>query len=188
MSRFEKAVAQFSEIIRGLHKPDLTPMEAMNSFHGWMGQVQRVLAVANQDLSDQLASLRSEGVDTLEAVQEFGSYQMSMAEALDEIGEILKGCNSVHAFLEAEPRLAVIMEKIEGAASDLEMLLDGEPEEEPGPGPLPDSIRECLDRVEQALQHIVRYAEVRNHEDLLELSEQLDLAQEALADFLEDDD
>jgi len=187
VSRFDDAVAHFTGILKKCRQPGLTPADAMNQFYGWMGQVQRLLSLANQDLAQQLNSLRADGVDTLEAVSDFATYQNSMAEVLDEIGGILKGCTTVQALLAAEGRLNECLKKLEAAGNDLGALLDEE-EEEPGNGPLPEDVAECLDRMEEAMQHLVHYAENREHQDLLELSAQLDLAKAALDKFLQADD
>jgi len=156
----------------------------MIQFYGWMGQVQRLLSLANQDLAQQLTTLRANGVDTLEAVSDFATYQNSMAEVLDEIQEILKGCTTVQALLAAEGRLNECLAKLEAAGNDLGTLLDEE-EEDPGHGSLPEDVAECLDRMEEAMQHMVHYSENRDHEDLLQLSAQLDLARSALDKFLQ---
>ncbi|MBS2040195.1 hypothetical protein JST97_34730 [bacterium] len=184
MSRFDEAVAQFNRILQKFHQPNLTPAEAHSQFYGWMGQVQRLLSVANEELSRQLAGLRTEGVDTLAAVSEFSDYQMAMSAALDDISEILKGCNSVQALLDAESRLNECLARVEQAGDHLGALLD-EDESESGPGPLPDDVADCLDHLEAAMQHMVRYSEQREHDDLLRLAALLDQARDSLGKFLQ---
>lgn len=182
VSRFDRVLGQFNEMVLKLNQPGLTPVDAMNQFHVWMGAVQQVLHQANQEVNSHLPALRAQGGDTLEVLKEFGEYQSGLAASLDEISQTLRGCTSVQAFQEAQVSLMQSLQKMEALGHNLDTFLDGE--EDPGPGPLPDSVRECLDCLEQGLQYLVRYAEVREHEDLLRLSQQLDQARQALDSFL----
>jgi hypothetical protein len=183
MSRFEDAVTRFTGILRRCHEPGLNAAEAMSQFYGWMGQVQRLLSLANQELTQQLAELRTQGGDTLQAVQEFADYQASLAEGLDEITAILRDCPNVHALLDAEGRLQQALAKVESAGDQLDAML--EDDEDPGPGPLPEPVAHCLDSLETAMTHMVRYSEERHHQDLLDLARELDRARAALQQHLD---
>lgn len=184
MNRFERVLEQFSELVQKAQQPGQTPVDAMNQFHVWMGSVQQVLHLANHELNSNLPALRAEGSDTLEILKQFGTYQSGLAASLDEISQTLRGCTSVQAFQQAQGSLMQSLQRMEALSHDLDHFLDGEEEVEPGPGPLPDEVRECLNCLEQGLQHLVRYAEVREHDDLLSLSEQLNQARRALDSFL----
>jgi len=189
VSRFDSIVQQFNTLLSRAQQPGLTPVEAMNQFHLWMGQVQQALHLANQEVSESLPGLRAQGEDTLEILQQFGQYQSGVSEAMDEIAKTLKGCSSLQAFQQAESHLLQCMSRIESLGQDLDHFLDGDSEDESGPagpGPLPSQVRECLDCLEQGMTHLVSYAEQREHGQLLLLSQQLDKAREALSDYLEE--
>lgn len=186
MSRFDRALEQFSQLLEKVKQPNLAPVEAMNQFHVWMGGVQQVLHLANQELVGQLPALRAEGGDSLEILKQFGEYQSGLAATLDEVSQTLRGCTSVQAFQEAQASLALSLAKMESLGHDLDEFLDGEEDSPPGHGPLPEPVRECLDRMEEGMQFMVRFAEERNHDDLLELSQQLDLARQALQQYLDE--
>lgn len=180
MSRFEDTVTRFTQILRRCHEPGLSAAEAMSQFYSWMGQVQRLLTLANEDLAQQLAELRANGGDTLEAVDEFADYQSAMAEGLDEMTAILRGCSNVHALLDAEERLQQALAKVEAAGGQLDALL----EDEAGTEPMPEPVARCLDSMQIAMEHMVRYSEERNPQDLLDLARELDRARAHLNEHL----
>jgi hypothetical protein len=164
----------FAKIANG----SCTPAEAIQLFKRWMGSVQRVLNLANEDLSAQLKIVRNRPeVDSLGIVQRFSAIQDDITEHLDRMAKLFGQANTAQDFERLLPELETSFDVLRSRVVDLEQFEAVEFEEAI---PLPPAVSSSLDFLESVMGGLADYTESQDPDLLDSIIENLDAARELL--------
>lgn len=177
-SPYLESIAFLGEGLAKMANGSASPAEAMQLFKRWMGSVQRILNLANEDLSAQLKIVRSRPeVDTLLIVERFSAIQDDITAHLDRLAKLFGQAESAQDFTRLLPEMESSFEVLRSRVVDLEQFEAVEFEE---PTPLPPAVSRSLDYLETVMGGLAEYSESQNADLLDQIIQDLDAARDLL--------